>query len=318
MAMLSNYKWQPAWISHLGCLKSAADYLNVPLSPGWLYGGTGHAFIINMHKAGCASGPTAWRMGRILNLAHNLGLSVQGVWGSKSDRDYAAKKLRAYETIKVAVERGLPCYGWELDIAEYYSITGYDNTGYYYSGPTTGPSIAGPKPWTDLGETEIGMLEVYFVEPSYLANDIIMIREALEFALEHAQSPAEWIYPHYKAGLAGYDLWIEAVSHEEQDLFGLAYNAAVWHECRRYAVEFLQEAKGRLDCHLPALDLAIESYAKVCDELTVVAALYPFPPNQERPDKARAYDALSKARAAEATGLKALEEIVRVLAVQEV
>jgi len=52
-----------------------------------LYGGTGHAFIINMNKAGCASGPTAWRMARILNLAHNLGLSVQGVWGSKSDKD---------------------------------------------------------------------------------------------------------------------------------------------------------------------------------------------------------------------------------------
>ncbi|KAF0194523.1 MAG: Uncharacterized protein FD169_1727 [Bacillota bacterium] len=314
MTMLNNYKWQPAWVSQLGCLKAAADYLNVPLSPGWLYGGTGHAFIINIHKAGCASGPTAWRMPRILNLAHNLGLSVQGVCGSKSDKDYATKKLRAYDTVKAAVENGLPCYGWELDIPEYYSIIGYDNTGFYYSGPTTGASIAGPKPWAELGETQIGMLEVYVVEPGYSADDRIVIREALEFALEHAQSPADWIYPNYKAGLAGYDLWIEAVRHEEQDVFGLAYNAAVWHECRYYAVEFLQEAKVRLGGHpLPALDQAIQSYTQVRDELALVKDIYPFPPNQSRPDRVRAGDALSKARVAEATGLRALEDIVTAL-----
>ena len=314
MTMLSNYKWRPAWISQLGCLKAAADYLNVPLSPGWLYGGTGHAFIINMHKAGCASGPTAWRMTRVLNLAHNLGLSVQGVCGLKSDKDYAAKKMRAYETVKASVLRGLPCYGWELDIAEYYSIVGYDDIGFYYSGPTTGASISGPKPWTGLGETDIGMLEVYLVESGRVADDRTVIREALEFALEHAQSPADWIYPSYKAGLAGYDLWIETVHHEEQDVFGLAYNAAVWHECRHYAVEFLQEAKMRLGDHaLPALDNAIECYSRVRDELALVAEIYPFPPGQQQPDNERAGEALRRARAAEATGLKTLEQIVKAL-----
>jgi len=312
--MLSEYRWQPAWTSHLGCLKAAAKYLNVPLSLGWLYGGTGHAFIINMHHTGCESGPTAWRIARIPNLANNLGMSVQGLWGSKSDKDFSAKKLRAYEAVKRALDNGMPCYGWELDIPEYYCLTGYDNTGYYYSGPTTGTASSGPKPWDELGETEIGMLEVYFVETGYSTDSRIVVKEALEFALEHAHDSDAWTYPGYKSGLRGYDSWISATREEGQNVLGLAYNAAVWHECRHYAVEFLQEAKVRLEgCARPELDRAIESYALVRDELALVKGIYPFPPNQSVPNREYASEALTRARSAEVQGLDALKGIVRAL-----
>ena len=36
---LEGLRWQPRWISHLGCLKGCLGYLGRELSWGWLYGG---------------------------------------------------------------------------------------------------------------------------------------------------------------------------------------------------------------------------------------------------------------------------------------
>jgi len=60
------------------------------------------------------------------------------------------------------IDQGLPCYGWELDDAEFYVIYGYDDQGYYFSGPSWQP-VKGPKNWQELGDTGIGVLEVYSV-----------------------------------------------------------------------------------------------------------------------------------------------------------
>ena len=42
---LENLKWQPKWVSHLGCLKGCLDYLDVQVSDAWLFGASGHAFL---------------------------------------------------------------------------------------------------------------------------------------------------------------------------------------------------------------------------------------------------------------------------------
>lgn len=46
---LDNLSWRPRWISHLGSIKGCLEYLNLDISDGWLYGGTGHAFVLNLH-----------------------------------------------------------------------------------------------------------------------------------------------------------------------------------------------------------------------------------------------------------------------------
>ena len=45
---IENLRWRPKWVSHMGCLKGCLDYLGLKVSDAWLYGATGHAFIINM------------------------------------------------------------------------------------------------------------------------------------------------------------------------------------------------------------------------------------------------------------------------------
>ena len=106
--------------------------------------------------------------------------------------------------------------------------------------------------------------------------------------------------------------------------FGQAYNAQCWAECRRHAVAFLEEAKQRLaDPKLaPLFDEALARYRIVSEQLGAVAKAFPFKVgdtagmNERIRDagrRAKAVEALTAARDAEAAGLKALGRIVDAL-----
>ncbi len=47
---LENLRWRPRYTSHLGCIKGCLNYLNLDVSDAWLFGATGHAFVINICK----------------------------------------------------------------------------------------------------------------------------------------------------------------------------------------------------------------------------------------------------------------------------
>jgi hypothetical protein len=318
MKKLDNLRWVPRWVSHLGCIKGCLDYLGLGVSDAWLFGATGHAFVINVHEVVCPSGPTAWNTEMLFKLGKNIGYEIDGVFGMKSADDFAEKQKLAWEHVRAAIDQGLPCYGWELDIPEYYVVHGYDDAGYYFAGPCLDEG-RGPKSWQELGDTEIGVIEMYSVKSGQAADDIQTVKEALTFALEHASSPAKWIFPKYKAGLDGYDTWIRALESGMADEHGMAYNAAVWCECRGYAVLFLQEAKERLDGQAAALfDQALDRYQVVQANLATVADVFPFQGMEPEhiKDEARirtALEALRTARDAEAEGLEALRRIVNEL-----
>jgi len=310
-------RWVPRWVSHLGCIKGCLDYLNLDASDAWLYGATGHAFIINMHEEVCPSGPTAWHTEMLFKLGRNIGYAIDGVFGSKSHGDFGEKQRLAWDRVRRAIDQGLPGYGWELEVPEFYVVYGYDDAGYYYSGPNCDAG-KGPKPWQELGDSEIGVLEMCVVKPGQAADDATTVREALALALEHAKSPEKWIFPKYKAGLAGFDLWIHALETGTADAFGMAYNSAVWSECRGYAVQFLAEARERVgDGQGAPFDQAIAHYTTVSESLNKVVELYPFPPKGEEMKEAdrcdRAIELLREARVAEEAGLGALEAILAAL-----
>ena len=66
---IAGLRWEPHSVTHLGCVKGCLDYLRAGISWEWLSGDTGHAFIINMHKVVCPSGPTAWHTEMLFRLA---------------------------------------------------------------------------------------------------------------------------------------------------------------------------------------------------------------------------------------------------------
>ena len=98
------------------------------------------------------------------------------------------------------------------------------------------------------------------------------------------------------------------------DGFGMAYNAAVWSECHRFAAQFLSEAKERIGGEVaPLFDRAAGYYETVAQCLTKVCDLFPFPPKGEGVKDAErcaaAIGHLKVAREAEESGLGALETI---------
>jgi hypothetical protein len=316
MVKLENLKWSPKWVSHLGCVKGCLEYLGIEISDAWLYGGTGHAFIINIGEDNCPSGPTAWNTIMLNQGGVNLGYEIDGIFGWKGDNSSFSKlQAEAWDFTRSNIDKGYPVYGWELAVPEFYVVNGYDEIGYYFSGPGADDG-AGPKPWGELGDTGIGMIEVYRIKPGTPKPDAIVVKSAIESVLKHASNTDDWIQPNYGSGLKGFDNWVKGLESGVAGRFGMGYNAAVWYECRRYAVAFLKEAKERLDGD--ASDLfgkAIEHYQIVADSLGKVSESYPFMPSGG-PDvipvddkSMQVVEWLKEAKESEAAGLKTLEKI---------
>lgn len=238
------------------------------------------------------------------------------VFGLKTNPDFSEKQEVAWNAARRAIDEGIPCYGWEMEQPEYYVVTGYDDTGYYYNGPGI-ESVAGPKSWRELGGSDIGIIEMYGLTEGQPADDVTTVREALAFALKHARSPGEWVYQGYRSGLAGWDLWIETVEKGEASGLGMSYNAAVWAECRALGLKFLDEARQRFDESLaPVFEEAIENYFPVVDGLSGMVELFPLPQDMGlvtdiRRDKA--LTCLASAREAEEKALDSLERIISAL-----
>jgi len=283
MKVLEGLRWQQRYVTQLGCIKGCLEYLGAETSFPWLYGGTGHAFIIHVPGNLDPSGPTCWN-GRIMfDLAPNLGYRVEGFSIEKeaAGESFPQKQQEAWDFVRASIDRGLPCFGWELNphIPDYYVIQGYDDVGYYYSG-WGADDRGGPAPWQQLGDTDVEVIHVYSVEACEPASDEKVVKDGLEMAIKHAGNPREWVvYPGYRSGPEGFELWAEGLETGEAIRDGHSYNAEVWRECREMAVEFLGEAKGRLPGRCDAaFDDAAREYAAVRDALTACLDLHSFKP----------------------------------------
>ena len=320
MIKLPNLSWTPAWTSVVGCIHGALKFLEIAPDISWLFGATGHAFLINMSRDGsCPSGPTAWKTPHFYDLGSNIGYQVNGTWGDKRQPDFPTKQRAAWELTRSSLDQGFPVVGWELAIPEFYVVTGYDDRGYYFNGPgeELGPS---PKPWNELGQSEIGMLEMVSIQPIQGKEAKIQIQEALEFALAFNAGAPEWVLPDYLAGQDAYQVWIDALKSGEASLMGHAYNTAVWSECRHNGTVFLKTAKNQLKGQLDeTFDQAIQVYGEVAFQLREITELYPFFENNrsepvgQNPRSEKAAQHLVKARTAEAEGLDLLKAILKEL-----
>jgi len=201
-------------------------------------------------------------------------------------------------------------------VPDYLVIKGYDDAGYYYTGYKDG----GPTPWETLGTHDVQSLEVYSLEPCPPAPPAKAVKDALTAALRTADEPAEFIFPDYRSGPAGFELWAAALEAGQALYDGEVYNAQVWGECRALAVEFLREARDRLapaagSPLAAALDEAEAAYTVVRDRLVALLALHPERPRGQQDWKSTLTSPagaalMRQAAEAERRGVAALRGIV--------
>lgn len=315
------------WDSYMGCLQGCLKYLHSDVSPAWLYGVSGHAFGLNIHQQLCPSGPHVWSgWGSLQGREGLLGLRIErvGPWYKGHDGEYEAHQKLAWDRTREALDGGTACVGYDLSWAEFYVVNGYDDRGYRYWNTNMGAlKQEGPVAWDEYGDGGVvHMIALQYVTATQpTGTDRATVKAALQWVVEfgaHGDANDPTRQPAYASGLAAYDQWLRALDDPEcwkGDCNGAMYNAEVWRECRRQAVGFLQEAKGRLnDPELsPLFDEAIKRYQRVEQQLGLVCDQFWFenpaakasqPERQERAQRA-----LREAKRAEAKGLEALRVI---------
>ena len=322
--IFQDLRWRQAYITRLGCVEGCLDYLGHNPGRAWLFGGTGHAFVLNVHDDLCVSGPTAWNARMLFDLASNLGYRVSGVQGWKDSLgpDFPKRQREAWDFVRSSIDRGIPCVGWQLEVPDYYVITGYDEVGYYYSGWGCDDG-KGPLPWERLGDWDVAAVEVYAIAPtdpasSDPASSEKVVHDGLASALRHAEGPSDWVFPRYYAASRGFDVWADALESGLALREGHAYNAVCWHECREQAVAFLEEARRRLpERYDDLLSDAARSYTAVRDALEALTRLHPM--SGHDPDwsatllSREAGGIVREAGVAEREGLAALRSLVALL-----
>jgi hypothetical protein len=322
MKNLEGLHWQQRYITQLGCIKGGLDFLGRNISFPWLYGGTGYAFVLNIEETLDPSGPTCWDTQPLFDLARNLGYQVSGfsLEKNKAGDTFPEKQRQAWEFVRSSLDRGQPCYGWELHpfIPDYYIINGYDDgddnkpAGYYYSGWISG----GPRDWRTLGDMDVQVLQVYRIELIEPEPDDKVVKDALTTVIQHSATASGWFsHPGYATGPAGFDLWAESLESGRAIRDGHSYNAATWLECREMAIGFLHEACQRLPnrCDTSFHETA-DQYRVVCDQLKKILTLNPFHPetwdNETRLQSTDAAAILRKARDTELLALAGLKQIL--------
>jgi len=319
------------WDTYMECLHAALQCLGRDVSDGWLYGVSGHAFGLNIHKQLCPSGPHVWSgWGSLQGREALLGLKIErvGPWYKGHDDGYEAHKQLAWGRAQAALDAGAPVIGYDLSWAEFYVVNGYDDTGYYFWNTNMGGlKQEGPVPWGKYGDG--GGVHMIYLQAVTTRKPTGTVRRAVKTALQWAvdfgargDADDPMRSPDYASGLAAYDQWIKALDDPkayEGHAIGAMYNAHVWRECRHHAVAFLQEAKERLgeDELSPLFDDAIKHYQRVERKLGIVCDQFWFEspdakdPQPER--QQRAQRALRDAMRAEQAGLEALARIAAAL-----
>ncbi len=322
MKRTKNLEWEMHYDTELGCMKACAKSLDIPITDAQLYGATGVGFLINIDETAAAKSMAVWNKQRAYELGQNLGFEVTSIWSHKSNPDFPAKQKLVWDRTRQAIDSGNACYGFYLENPIRYLIVGYDDIGYYYKG-WEAEQGKGPVYWYELGQTDIGLLGMHFVRP-VAANVPFpeLAKQAFQFVLEFSANSKQWVPADCKAGPEGYARWISLFEAGKEDAYGASYNSAEFAEGRKFAVEFLEEAKAQCAPALsPLFDQAIQHYRRAANSLAMMTQVLPHNiPEAQRianlNDKQRrqaAIQHLKAARDAEVEGLKALAAIVEKL-----
>lgn len=285
----------PFSASLMSMVAAVARYDGLPHSDAYLFGATGHAFLMNVQPELCPSGPYCFDRSRFYALARGIGIGVVDHGCFMTDASPGARA--EVETIlRDALDRGRPA---GLVNMEYQAISGYDATGFVAINPwpcSDGPAVTHLTfgTWAEF-DPEVHV-NFFTFEPSPVRSMPEVVDAALRYALELWDAP---FTGGYATGRAAYRVWREAIPVHGGG-HGNWWNAMVWRESRERAAEFLEEVGPRLG--EPALLAAAAEYR------TVAEAMAPLTEREAPADAKLA--ALQAAESAESRGIARIAEVI--------
>ncbi len=280
----------------MGVVHGALAYYGAEVTPAKVYGGSGHAFVINVHDQLCPSSPYCWRIDGLYPLLENLGLRVRdlGFFHAESGRE---ERADVEATIKAALDEGVACSLCNMDNQ---LIVGYDEEKLFTARPWPKnqeypPGTLTFGDWREFGdEVHVNFFTLPRSEPK---DDGSILMASLEYCVDLARNPEWHTEDPYGIGPKAYDNWLSALD-EHGGSHGHWWNATVWSECRMMAAEYLREASSVLPDKAKELSSIAAEYETVGDCLGK-AADREMPAGEKRA-------LISEARASEAAAVDAI------------
>ena len=299
---LSDIKVPPFNNTLMGMIKGVADYYETGLSDAMLYGLTGQAFMMNIHKELCPSGPYCWNRGPFYTLLGNIGIKMTDLGfysadSSEKDRTALEGKLIGHINSKK------PC---GLVNMEYQLITHFDDTGFILSQPWKGdfpPGHLAFGTWEEFGDD---IFANFFTFDKIKRVDIKSgIIKSLNYALDLTCNPSSHTSEPYFTGIAAYDAFIEAVDNGFGSIHGNWWNATVWGECRGMASKYFYEISGMYNKAAPLANKLGEDYKLISAALLEVS-------DRKMPVKPK-IELLKEAKSIEQRSLDKITEMLEIL-----
>lgn len=269
-----------------------------------LFGYSGHAFILNIERAMCASGPTAWDWGAILFPLRQL-YSLKRLCANCDMRDVDEARELIWQRAQTSIDNGRAVVLWDALLPEFYLAYGYDdeNDSYTITGPAA-ERVAGQVSYLQLGR-HTGQVWALFPGPRTdadreAARDLAL-RGAVSWHRWENERDAQWVF-----GGEAWDVWIDAMREEELavESNAAALNHHVYAESRRHAVDFLKSQGERFATAAAHYDIVATRLEDIVQRWPLNA---PIPTMEERAGFA---DLLMEAREAENAAVLALEDAI--------
>ena len=268
--IIDNLRMRPFNATLMGVLRGVVDYYGIAMSDAMLFGGSGHAFVMNIHETLCPSGPYCWNRDPFYRVVRNLGIEMrdEGFFWKETP---TAERTRIEALLRESLDHGVPC---SLVNMEYQLITGYDDTGFLTVQPWA-PKVDFPPAhltfgsWAEMGD-EVHVN--FFTHPRCdAAGEHALIAASLAYAVDLYRNPTAHSEAPYSVGAGAYARWINAVRNGHGAEHGAWWNGTVWAECRQQASAYLAESAPRLPGQYEIATRLSAAYAQIAGALLQVS-----------------------------------------------
>lgn len=302
---LENLNQTPFNTSLMGVVKGVFDYYDIKITNGMVYGGSGHAFLINIHDVVCPSGPYCWKYEKFYELVKNLGVEIINLGffhkdHTVDDRNKVEQKMREH------LDAGMPGLAQNM---ENQTILGYDDNQLLLAQPWnpecdfTPPTLTFGN-WKEFGD-EIHASFAAFKKVE-AKDEATIIKQSLSYAVDLFKNPDHYNWEKYRIGSGAYDNWIKALEQGNFSAHGNWWNAMVWAECRKMAGEYFSEIADKYKDKASGLTKELSTLYKE------IAGLFFKISNKEMKTEEK-IPLLKDAKAKDETAVQKIEELLKVL-----